>query len=76
MARPDAVLTTMVEKLMTYALGRAVHYYDEPAIRSILRKAANTDYRFSSLVTGIVANDAFKERVKAPAGDATVQAKR
>ena len=76
MARPDAVLTTMVEKLMTYALGRAVHYYDEPAIRSILRKAANTDYRFSSLVTGIVANDAFKERVKAPPGGATVQAKR
>ena len=45
----------MTEKLLTYALGRGVEYEDMPLVRSIVRDAAEDDYRFSSLVMGIVA---------------------
>jgi hypothetical protein len=47
-----------------YAVGRAVHNYDMPAIRAITRGAARNDYKFSSLVLGIVNSDAFQMRVK------------
>ena len=61
---PDAFVQTMAEKLLMYATGRSTHYYDMPAIRSITRDAAKNDYRFSSLVTAIVASDPFQMRVK------------
>jgi hypothetical protein len=54
----------MTEKLLMYAVGRASHYYDMPAIRTITREAARNDYKFSSLVLGIVNSDAFQMRVK------------
>ena len=63
-ARSDAFVTTSTEKLLTYALGRAVHYYDMPAIRSVIRDAARNDYRFSSLVLGIVKSAPFQMKVK------------
>jgi mono/diheme cytochrome c family protein len=69
--RSDVVVTTMTEKLMTYGIGRAVHYYDEPTIRTIVRNAAQNDYRFSSLILGIVKSSPFQMRVKSsddPAG--------
>ena len=62
--RPDAFVQTMTEKLLMYAVGRASHYYDMPAIRTITREAARSDYKFSSLVAGIVNSDAFQMRVK------------
>ena len=46
--RPDAFVGTMTEKLLTYALGRGLEYYDMPAVRAIVRNAARDDYRFSS----------------------------
>jgi Protein of unknown function (DUF1592)/Protein of unknown function (DUF1588)/Protein of unknown function (DUF1587)/Protein of unknown function (DUF1585)/Protein of unknown function (DUF1595)/Planctomycete cytochrome C len=62
----DSFVTVATEKLMTYALGRSVEYYDMPAIRGILRDAAGDDYRFSSLVYGIVTSVPFQMRVKSP----------
>jgi hypothetical protein len=58
--RGDAVAATATEKLLTYALGRRVEYFDMPAVRSIVRDAARNDYRFASLVTGIVRSTPFQ----------------
>jgi len=56
----DEFAATVTEKLLTYALGRGVEYYDEPAVREILREAAPNDYRWSSLVLGIVKSRPFQ----------------
>ena len=53
---------TLTEKLLTYALGRGVEYYDMPAVRTIVRDAASTDYRWSSLILGIVNSVPFQMR--------------
>jgi hypothetical protein len=58
--RRDAVAATATEKLLTYALGRRVEYFDMPAVRAVVRDAARTEYRFSSLVTGIVKSVPFQ----------------
>jgi hypothetical protein len=58
----DLFLTTLTEKLMTYALGRGVEYYDMPTVRAIVREAAADDYRFSALIEGIVESPAFRMR--------------
>ncbi|GIT22064.1 MAG: hypothetical protein CM1200mP40_17460 [Gammaproteobacteria bacterium] len=50
----------MTEKLMTFALGGGVEYFDAAAIRQIVRDAESTDYRFSSLIMGIVKAPHFK----------------
>lgn len=60
MRRPDDFVQTLTEKLMTYALGRKLEYYDMPTVRGIVHAAAANDYRFSSIVTGIVNSDAFQ----------------
>jgi mono/diheme cytochrome c family protein len=57
--RSEQFSHTLVEKLMTYALGRRVEYFDQPTIRDIVRKASNDDYSWSSLVMGIVNSPAF-----------------
>lgn len=57
--RSEQFSHTLVEKLMTYALGRRVDYYDQPTIRDIVRKASNDDYSWSSLIMGIVNSPAF-----------------
>jgi hypothetical protein len=59
-ARPDQFVQTFTSKLMTFALGRVVEYEDMPTVRAIVRDAAEHDYRFTSIVTGIVESDAFK----------------
>ena len=59
---PDRFVTTVTEKLMTYALGRGVEYYDAPAIRAIVRDAARDDYRLSVLVKGVVRSMPFQMR--------------
>jgi hypothetical protein len=66
--RSDQFVQTMTEKLMTYALGRTVEYYDMPAIRKIVRDARRENYKFSSLVMGIIASPEFQSsRVEQPA---------
>ena len=67
--RSDQFVRTLTEKLLTYALGRAMEYYDEPAVRAIERAAAHDDYRFSSLILGIVKSTPFQMR-RPPSGDA------
>ena len=64
LSRREAFVTAAAEKLLTYALGRVVQYYDMPAIRRIVRDAAQNDYRFSSLVLGIVKSEPFQMRKK------------
>ena len=65
MRRPDQFVQTMTEKLMTYGLGRSVEYYDMPAVRQIVRDASRDDYRFSSIVMGIVKSAPFQMRKSA-----------
>jgi hypothetical protein len=60
LSRPGQFVQAMTTKLMMYALGREVSPYDMPQVRAIVRDAAKNDYRFSSLVTGIVSSDAFR----------------
>ena len=50
----------MTERLLTYALGRGVEYYDMPLVRSIVHDSAANNYRFSALILGIVKSDAFR----------------
>ena len=61
-SHPDQFATTVTEKLMTYALGRGVEYYDAPAIRKIMRDSAPGQYRWSSLILGIVNSTPFQMR--------------
>ena len=56
----DAIISTFTERLMTYAVGRRVEYYDMPAIRSIMASAAKSNNKFSSFVMGIVTSKAFQ----------------
>ncbi len=68
LSRSDAFVTNATEKLFTYALGRPVQYFDMPAVRAVVHRAAQNDYRFSSLVLGVVSSDAFQMKMKkAPA---------
>ncbi len=60
--RPELFVSTVTEKLLTYALGRGVDYYDAPAVRAITRDARGNDYRFSSLVLGVVSSRPFQMR--------------
>ena len=62
LARSGAFTQTLTEKLLTYAIGRGVEYYDMPAVRSIVRESAPGDYRFSSLILGIVRSAPFQMR--------------
>lgn len=56
----DAVIGNLTEKLMTYALGRRLEYYDMPMVRTITRDAARNNNRFSSFILGIVKSPAFQ----------------
>ena len=64
LSRSDAFMATATEKLMIYALGRPVHYYDMPNVRAIVRRAAADNNRFSALLLGIVESDPFQKRIK------------
>jgi len=61
-----------IEKLMTYALGRKMAYFDKPFVRTVARNAEEEQYRFSALVREIVLSDAFTRRTK-PGGVQTAQ---
>jgi hypothetical protein len=66
--RPEIFTGVLTEKLLTYALGRGVQYYDMPAVREILKASAAKDYRFSSIVLNIVKSTPFQMKVKNPGG--------
>ena len=60
--RPELFIGTMTEKLLTFALGRGVEYYDGPAVREILRTARAANYRFTPLIEAIVTSTPFQMR--------------
>ena len=64
LSRPDAFVTVVTEKMLTYALGRGLEPADMPVVRKIVRKAAQNDYRLSSVVLGIVESTPFQMRTK------------
>ena len=61
-ARREEFVTTVSERLLTYALGRGVEYYDMPALRAILRKTEANEYRMKDLITAIAASTPFQMR--------------
>ncbi len=61
-SRSDRFVATMTEKLLTYALGRGLEFYDMPAVRAITDQAARNDHHFSSLVLGVVNSMPFQMR--------------
>ncbi len=62
LGRPDQFVQALTEKLMMFALGRAVEYHDMPVVRAIVRDAAKKDYRFAELVKGVVHCAAFQQQ--------------
>ncbi len=58
----DSFVRTMIEKLMTYALGRSIEYYDWPAIRQVVTAASSDDYRWSSILIEIIKSTPFQMR--------------
>jgi mono/diheme cytochrome c family protein len=59
-SRTDQFVLALTEKLMMYALGRELEYFDMPQVRDVVRDAAKDDYRFAAIVAGIVRSDAFR----------------
>ena len=68
--QPEQFPRTLTEKLMTYAFGRRLEYYDRPAVRQVVRAAAAHDYRWSSIVAGIVKSPGFLLRATGAAAGA------
>jgi hypothetical protein len=60
--RPEQFVQTFVEQMLAYALGRSIEWYDMPPVREVVRSSAAGDYRFSSIVMGIVQSDPFTLR--------------
>jgi len=60
--RPDDLVGTITEKLLRFALGRSLEYYDMPQVREIVRKAAIDDYRWSSVILGVIESTPFQMR--------------
>jgi len=60
--RPTDFVATVTEKLLTYALGRGVEYYDMPTVRSIVRQSEQEDFSWSSLILGVVKSAPFQMR--------------
>ena len=64
--RPVPLVRTFTENLMAYALGRRVEYFDQPAIRQIVKAAEANQYRMSSFILGVVKSDAFQMKKVEP----------
>jgi hypothetical protein len=75
LSHPDQFVRTMTEMLMTYSLGRGLEYYDMPTVRSIVKDAARNNYRFSSLVLGVVKSAPFQMKRRSASTD-SAQAER
>jgi hypothetical protein len=66
LTRGDQFVRTVTEKMLTYALGRGVDYFDQPTVRQLVRDVARDDNRWSSLVVGIVRSMPFQMRAAEP----------
>jgi hypothetical protein len=67
--RRGQFVTTITEKLLTYALGRGLEHYDQPVVRKIMREAAPNGYRWSSLISGVVNSIPFQMRTSSGSGE-------
>jgi len=67
-ARPDQFVQALTENLFTYAVGRSADYRDMPAVRKIVRGAEADNYRFESIVLGVISSDAFRKREASDGG--------
>jgi len=73
--RPDRFVATFVERLLTYALGRGLEYYDMPAVRRIVRDSAPEGYRLQAILLGIVRSEPFQmRRVNPPTAQSAASA--
>jgi len=70
--RPELFVSTLTEKLMVYALGRRLEAEDMPTVRRIVREAASDDYRFVSIVLGIVRSPQFQQKARFTSATETV----
>ena len=73
-SRPEVFIGVMTEKMLTYALGRGLEYYDMPAVRQILRGSAPGNFKFSSLVLGIVKSTPFEMKLSGAGQETTASA--
>ena len=64
LARPDAFMSAISERLLTYALGRELDHHDGPAVRRIMQQAADQDFTFTALVQAVVTSAPFQQRIK------------
>jgi hypothetical protein len=62
LSRPELFVSAVTEKLLTYGLGRGIESYDAPAVRKIVRESRGNDFRFSSLILGVVNSTPFQMR--------------
>src|SRR5262249_21898159 len=62
LSRREEFAGTVAEKLLTYALGRGLEYYDKPVVRGITREAARDDYRISAVILAIAKSTPFQMR--------------
>jgi hypothetical protein len=69
LSRPEMLASTLTRKLLIYGLGRGLDYRDMPAVRSIMRDASRSNYRFSTLILGVVHSTPFQMRMPAAEND-------
>jgi hypothetical protein len=67
LSEPERFVSAVTEKLLMYAIGRNIQYYDRPAVRAIVHDAADRNYTFEALIDGIVTSVPFRMR-RAPEG--------
>jgi mono/diheme cytochrome c family protein len=72
-SHPDQFVDTLTEKLLTYALGRGLSYNDMPVVRGIVHDSAQQNYRFTSIVLGIVRSTPFQMRMRTSEVEANVR---
>jgi len=75
LAQKTQFIQAVTDKLLTYALGRGLEYYDAPTVRAIDRSAAANDYRWSSVIAGIVKSPAFQKRTAGPGPGPVISAR-
>jgi hypothetical protein len=64
---PEQFVSTVAERLLMYAIGRNVQYFDQPAVRAVVQQAERADYTFESLILGVVESAPFQMRQVEPA---------
>jgi hypothetical protein len=67
LSKPTMFAQALTEKLLMYAIGRELEYFDMPQVRAVVRNAAKDDYKWSSIVLGVIQTDSFRMQGPVPA---------